>query len=49
MRGYVYDRWWPEWGKGRIVQISKGRWRVSFPGKSVVYDKAHLQFLSKAR
>lgn len=42
----VYDRWWPEWGSGVIRQISPRRWRVGFARGALVYDAAHLQFLS---
>jgi hypothetical protein len=41
----VYDRWYIEWGIGRIVKILKTRIHIQFSHKLMKYDNSHLQFL----
>lgn len=44
----VYDRWFLEWGHGRILQILKTRVKVQFK-ELVTYDMAHLRFLERVK
>lgn len=45
----VSDRWFGEWGTGKVVKLLKTRVYILFQGATVptVYDKAHVQFLQK--
>jgi len=43
----VSDRWFPEWGIGRVTIVLKTRVIISYPNRSEIYDKGHVQFLVK--
>jgi len=46
----VSDRWYIEWGIGRIISVLKTRMKVRFvDGTVLAYDKAHYQFLQAER
>jgi hypothetical protein len=51
----VKDRWWPEWGIGKIIKKLKTRCYIQFStaysnnGKILIYDKDHYQFLQKVK
>lgn len=46
----VVDRWFPRYGRGKVLKKLKTRVHVSFTEEGlVVYDAAHVQFLSPAR
>ena len=44
----VEDRWYPEWGHGRVLKVTASSATVKFPGRpagndTLVYDKAHAK------
>lgn len=41
----VIDRWWPEWGCGKITDVKKTVFTVDFDGNKLKYDYPHAQFL----
>ena len=53
----VTDRWFPEWGNGKIIKIMKTRVKIDFNGRIIeldsvkrkhrTYDYDHIQFLEK--
>ena len=45
----VYDRWYPDWGVGKVDNILSTRVFVNFPYPKgmMKYDKEHVQFLEK--
>lgn len=44
----VYDSWWPSWGKGDIIVISKTIVKIKFKDGIKTYDVPHLRFLGEA-
>lgn len=49
LRRKVFDRWYPERGTGRVVQVLKTRAKIRWPDGTVqTYDHAHFQFLERA-
>ncbi len=52
----VIDRWYPDWGIGKVITTSKSRFIVLFnastdkrkKGFTLTYDFPHAQFLEKA-
>jgi hypothetical protein len=43
----VTDRWFIEYGTGRITDVKKTVFTVIFGNKTIKYDYAHAQFLEK--
>jgi hypothetical protein len=43
----VIDRWYLNYGKGKIVNIKKTVFDVQFPEKTITYDFPHAKFLEK--
>jgi hypothetical protein len=43
----VVDRWFREYGTGRITNVKKTIFTVVFCNKEIKYDYAHAQFLEK--
>ena len=43
----VFDRWFPEWGIGKVTILLKTRVIVAFPNMDQTYDKSHVQFLNE--
>ncbi len=43
----VLDRWFLEYGTGRITKVRKTVFTVIFGDKEIKYDYAHAQFLEK--
>jgi hypothetical protein len=43
----VIDRWFREYGTGRITNVKKTVFTVIFGDKEIKYDYAHAQFLEK--
>ena len=41
----VIDRWWREWGWGRIIDVKKTAFTVNFGNENIKYDYPHAQFL----
>lgn len=45
---FVWDRWFPEWGVGKIIKILKTRTHIKFNRRGLLrYDRAHIKFLEK--
>lgn len=44
----VIDKWWREWGCGRIIDVKKTVFTVNFGNNKIKYDYAHAQFLEPA-
>jgi hypothetical protein len=44
----VIDKWWREWGWGRIIDVKKNVFTVNFGNNNIKYDCAHAQFLEPA-
>jgi hypothetical protein len=43
----VIDRWFPEWGTGRITKVKNTVFTVIFGNKEIKYDYPHARFLEK--
>ena len=43
----VYDRWYPDWGTGKVYDLTKTGVLITFEVTEIAYDKAHVQFLSR--
>jgi hypothetical protein len=55
----VTDRWFPDWGTGKVIKIMKTRVKIDFNGRIILtdfdsvkckprtYDYDHVQFLEK--
>jgi hypothetical protein len=43
----VIDRWFREYGTGRIIDVKKTVFTIIFGNKTIKYDYAHAQFLDK--
>jgi len=43
----VADRWFPQWGIGKVTILLKTRVVVAFPNMDQTYDKGHVQFLTR--
>lgn len=44
----VEDRWYPDWGTGRVLEVKKTVAKILFCVKGEMkFDKPHTQFLEK--
>lgn len=43
----VADRWFPQWGMGKVTILLKTRVVVKYPDGDTTYDKEHVKFLEK--
>ena len=43
----VADRWFPQWGVGKVTILLKTRVVIKFPDGDTTYDKEHVKFLDK--
>ena len=46
---FVYDRWFPGQGVGRVEEVLKTRAKIRFGKDLHTYDAAHCQFLERVR
>lgn len=45
----VFDRWYLDWGTGKVDKVTKTRAYINFPYPKgfMTYDAEHVQFLAK--
>lgn len=45
----VVDRWWPEWGVGRVQKVVGNRAIIKFRDETRTYDHLHYKFLDEEK